>query len=253
MRLRQVLAVGAVALVQVRAPRRAGSRPCPGPARSAGPRASPPGRRGCRSSGRAGGRRSGASSRRCASSSQVQFDVSVSVKMIRASEYRVGSSDHTYQSRFGAALARLLEPGVIAGGVVHHQVGDHADAALVGGLDEAADVLDRAVVGLDREEVGDVVAAVAQRRLEERQQPDAVHAQPLQVVELLGQAAEVAGTVAVGVEEGACVDLVEDGRLEPQRLSFEPLSRVVPRALASTQSTFRTWNCLPTMCGLSST
>ena len=114
--------------------------------------------------------------------------------------------------------------------MVHHQVGDHADAALVGGLDEVAHVVDGAVVGLDLEEVGDVVAAVAQRRLEERQQPDAVHAEPLQVVELLGQAAEVAGPVAVGVEEGARVDLVEDRRLEPQRLGLEPLARVVPRA-----------------------
>ena len=34
----------------------------------------------------------------------------------------------------------------------------------------------------------DVVAAVAQRRPEERRQPDAVDAEPLEVVELLGQA-----------------------------------------------------------------
>ena len=58
-----------------------------------------------------------------------------------------------------------------------------------------------AVVGLDREEVGDVVAAVAQRRGVERQQPDAVDAEPLQVVELLDQPAEVARAVAVAVEE----------------------------------------------------
>ena len=69
--------------------------------------------------------------------------------------------------------ARLLEPRVVRRRVVHDEVGDHADAALMRGLDEVADVVDRAVVGLDREEVGDVVAAVAQRRLVERQQPDA--------------------------------------------------------------------------------
>jgi hypothetical protein len=54
---------------------------------------------------------------------------------------------------------------------------------------------------VDGVEVGDVVAAVAQRRLEHRQEPDAVDAQPLQVVELLGQPAEVPGAVAVAVEE----------------------------------------------------
>ena len=36
-----------------------------------------------------------------ACSSQVQFDVSVSVKMIRASSYLWTVSDHTYQSRLG--------------------------------------------------------------------------------------------------------------------------------------------------------
>ena len=84
-RLGQVLAVGARRARRGTARRRAGSRPCRGRARSAAPRSSPPGPRGCRSSGRAGGRRSGARSTAPAWSSQVQFDVSVSVKMIRAS------------------------------------------------------------------------------------------------------------------------------------------------------------------------
>ena len=109
--------------------------------------------------------------------------------------------------------------------MVHDEVGDHADAALVGGLDERADVVDRPVVGVDVVEVGDVVAAVAQRRRVHRQQPDAVDAEPLQVVELLGQAAEVARAVAVAVEEAAQVDLVEDRGLEPQRVGLEPVVR----------------------------
>ena len=131
--------------------------------------------------------------------------------------------------------ARLLEPGMVDRGVVHHEVGDHADAALVGGLDERARVLDRAVVGVDRVEVGDVVAAVAQRRGVHRQQPDAVDPQPVQVVELLGQAPEVAGAVAVAVEEAAQVDLVEDGRLEPQRVGLEPLSPAGVTPVASSR------------------
>ena len=66
--------------------------------------------------------------------------------------------------------------------------------------------------------VGDVVAAVAQRRVVERQQPEAVDAEPLQVVELLGQAAQVAGAVAVGVGEAADQHLVEDRPLVPERV-----------------------------------
>ena len=122
------------------------------------------------------------------------------------------------------ALARLLEPRVVRGRVVDDEVGDHADPALVRRLDQAPEVLDRAVVGVDGEEVGDVVAAVPQRRRVHGQEPDAVDAEPLQVVELLRQTAQVAGAVVVGVEEPAQVHFVEDGPLEPQRVALEPLA-----------------------------
>ena len=122
-----------------------------------------------------------------------------------------------------AAGAGLLEPRVVGGGVVHDEVGDHADAALVGGVDEQADVLERPVVGVDLLVVGDVVAAVTQGRPVHRQEPDAVDPEPLEVVELLGQPAEVAGSVGVAVVEAADVDLVEDRRLEPERVRLEPL------------------------------
>jgi hypothetical protein len=124
--------------------------------------------------------------------------------------------------RIGAAR---LKPCVVGARVVHDQVGDHADAALMRLVDELAEVVHRSVVGVDLVEVGDVVAAVAQGRRVERQQPDAVDAEPLEVVELVGEPAEVAGPVVVPVEERAQVDFVEDSRLEPQRLALEPASR----------------------------
>ena len=79
--------------------------------------------------------------------------------------------------------------------------------------------------------VADVVAAVAQRRGEERRQPEAVDAEPLQVVELVGQAAQVAGAVAVGVGEAADQHLVEDGALEPVG-SLRGVSRSADRSAA---------------------
>ena len=112
-------------------------------------------------------------------------------------------------------LTTGLEPRVLVAGVVHHEVDDHADVALVRLVEEVVEVLDRAGLGEDVGEVGDVVAAVAQGRGEERRHPQAVDAQPVQVVELLGQSAEVADPVAVRVLERADQDLVEDGRLEP--------------------------------------
>ena len=111
--------------------------------------------------------------------------------------------------------AGLLEPRVGVAGVVHDEVDDHADAALVRLVEEVVEVLDRAALGEDVGVVGDVVAAVAQRRGEERRDPQAVDAQPLQVVELLDQAPEVAGPVGVGVAERPDQHLVEDGGLEP--------------------------------------
>ncbi len=87
--------------------------------------------------------------------------------------------------------------------MVHDEVRDHADPAPVRRFEQRPHVLDRAVVGMDLVEVGDVVAAVAQRRGEHGQQPDAVDPQPLEVVELVGQAAEVARAVVVAVEEAA--------------------------------------------------
>ena len=68
-------------------------------------------------------------------------------------------------------------------------------------VDEAIEVLQRAVARMDVLVVGDVVAVVAQRRRVERQQPQRVDAEALEVVELLGQAGEVADAVVVAVEE----------------------------------------------------
>ncbi len=59
------------------------------------------------------------------------------------------------------ALAGLLEPGVLVGGVVDDQVGDDPDAPPVGLLHEPHGVAELAVLREDREELGDVVAAVA--------------------------------------------------------------------------------------------
>ena len=66
--------------------------------------------------------------------------------MIRASVYRSSVSDQTYQSRFGAALARVLEPRVVGRGVVDDEIGDDAHAALVRRLDEPPEVVDGPVV-----------------------------------------------------------------------------------------------------------
>ncbi len=112
--------------------------------------------------------------------------------------------------------AGLLEPLVVHRGVVQREVHDDPHVALVRTTHEVAELVDRAELGQHPLEVRDVVAAVAERRHVEGRQPEAVDAEPLQVVQARGEAAEVAGAVAVRVDEAADHHLVEDRPLVPE-------------------------------------
>ena len=114
---------------------------------------------------------------------------------------------------------RRLEPGVLVRGVVHHQFGDHAQAAPVRLAHQRAQVVAGAVLRVHVAVVGNVVAVVLHRRGIEGQQPDGVHAQVAHVVELFDQPGEIAQAVAVGVEERLDVQLVDDGVLVPERVA----------------------------------
>jgi hypothetical protein len=105
------------------------------------------------------------------------------------------------------------------GRVVEHQVGDHPDTPGVRLVQQVHEVLDTAELRQHGTEVTDVVTAVPQGRRVERRQPEAVHAEPLEVVQFAGQTTQVAGAVAVGVVEGTDEDLVEHGALEPRGLA----------------------------------
>jgi hypothetical protein len=117
----------------------------------------------------------------------------------------------------GRRAPRGLEPRVVDRGVVDDQLGDHLEVAAVGLGQQALEVGQRAVVGVDRGVVGDVVAAVAHRRWIERQQPQRGDAEILQVVEPVDQPGQVADAVAVAVAEAAQVQLVDHRLLEPAR------------------------------------
>ena len=95
-------------------------------------------------------------------------------------------------------------------GVVADKLRDDPQPECVGGPDEGAEVRQRPVRGMDVRVVRDVVAVVTQRRGVEGQQPDRRDPKIAQVVELLDEAAKVAGAVPGGVPEGPEVDLVDD-------------------------------------------
>jgi hypothetical protein len=149
--------------------------------------------------------------------------------------------------RVRGVLAALLEPRVLVGRVVHHHVRDHPDAPLVRLLDQDDGVRDVAVLGQGREEVADVVAAVAQRRGVEGQQPEAVDAEPLEVVELLREPLQVTGAVVRGVVEAAHQHLVEHGSLVPTVV--RGIDRVGHRTRVAHRHgvTWRRWATWPTV------
>ena len=99
--------------------------------------------------------------------------------------------------------------------MVDDQVHDEAHAPLVDTLQQAIKVGQRAEHRVDVVVVGDVVAVVRLRGGVDRREPQDIHAQGFQVVELGADALEVAEAISVGVFEGARVDLVDDCALPP--------------------------------------
>ena len=108
----------------------------------------------------------------------------------------------------------LLEPDMLGGGVVEHHIQHQADAPPVGLLSQLFKVLHGAVAGVDGPVVRHIIAVVVLRGNEEGGQPDVIHAQLLQVIQLLGYAPQLAQTVAVGVQEGLRVNLIHNTFLE---------------------------------------
>ena len=146
---------------------------------------------------------------------------------MRASLYFSGESLQTYDARApanpGARAARFLEPRILIGGVIDHQLRDDAQPALVRRGEKRLEIVQRAVVRIDVVIIRDVVAIIAQRRGIKRQQPDRGDAEFLEIIELLDQSAEIADAVAVAVVKGLDVQLVDDRVLVPKRIGSEQI------------------------------
>ena len=106
-------------------------------------------------------------------------------------------------------------------GVVDDELGDHPQLSPLGLLHEAAEILHRAEIGIDVAVVGNVVAVVAPRRWIERQQPQRGDAEILEIVQLAGQAGEIADAVVVAVGERLDVKLIDDRVLEPELVALD--------------------------------
>ncbi len=96
----------------------------------------------------------------------------------------------------------------------------------------SSSVREIAEVRVDVSVVRDVVAPVQIRGGVDGRQPDAIDAEPSQVVEMLDDPSEVADPVAVRVREGPNVDLVQDPVAPPSGIvvRHEPSIPAVPNA-----------------------
>ena len=122
------------------------------------------------------------------------------------------------------ALARLREPPVLVGGVVHHQIHDELDVPLVHLPQQLVKVLHGAELRHDLLIVPNVVAHVGVGGVVYGAEPHGAHAQLLQIVQPADDAPQVADAVAVGVLKAAGIDLVKDPFLPPSAHSHPPYS-----------------------------
>ena len=115
----------------------------------------------------------------------------------------------------GGIRAGGLEPRVVGAGVIERQIRHNAHAAAVQLRNELFKVLHRAVIRMDGVVVRDIVAIIAQGAGIKRREPQAVHAEPLEVIQLIDDPAQRAYLlIAIGLK-GADEGLVEDGIVVP--------------------------------------
>ena len=145
---------------------------------------------------------------------------------------RAGNPDVPVAFRIGARRPRLDEPRMLLRSVIRHQIDNHANPAAMRRRDQPIERRQIAELRMDAAVVADVVAPVVERRRVDRVQPDRVDADRLEIVEMRGDAVEVADAVAVRIGERARIDLVEDGASPPiYRVLRKPRRWIPPQIL----------------------
>ena len=113
------------------------------------------------------------------------------------------------------AAAALLEPVMLVAGVVDHQIHDHLHAPPVGAVQHLPEGLHAAEFRGHIHIIGNIVAAVRPGGGIDGREPDAVHAQRFQIVQLFQNTPQIAHAVSVAVLEAPGPDLIEYAVLVP--------------------------------------
>lgn len=100
------------------------------------------------------------------------------------------------------------------GNIIEQQL--HAAGVNVG--KQRVEIRESAENRIDVRIVADIVTEVGHRRRKDRRDPDRVHAEPFEIVELALNAAEITDAVAVAVFEGARINLINNPALPPAKI-----------------------------------
>src|SRR4026209_104213 len=109
---------------------------------------------------------------------------------------------------FTPGSQRPLKPGVLAGGVVKHQIHDHLDVTLVRFFQKMFEIFHSSILGIDRVIVGHIITVIG-RGWVDGHQPEAPDSQIVQIIQLFDDAVEIADAVAIAVTKGTDEDLIE--------------------------------------------
>ena len=84
------------------------------------------------------------------------------------------------------------------------------------GIKKRAKILQRSVVWINVEIIRDVIAVILERRRIERQEPERVDTEFLEIIELFDQPAKVSNPICISVVKRLDVQLVNDRVFKPK-------------------------------------
>src|ERR1700733_2869798 len=99
--------------------------------------------------------------------------------------------------------------------VIHDEIENDSYSSFFSLGYEAVEIGERPVCRVNIFIIGDVVTEIHLRRRKARRNPDSVNAERLQIVELRGDAVEIAEAVVVAIGVAARINLVENRVLPP--------------------------------------
>ncbi len=100
------------------------------------------------------------------------------------------------------------------GSVVHYEIEQHLDTALLRLGDQRIEVNQRPVLRIDGFVIGDVVTEIYLWRRKAGRNPYRIHPKLLQIIQVLGNSLQVTGAVVIRIAKAPRIDLV-DHRLPP--------------------------------------